>query len=199
MRFGNLRLVIEDQGLPVLKRPASVPAVSFWPEGKRRQVRRSAYCGPGIGVRAVLECSAIDFLCKVDKQRPIGAQIRTPIIYLSVELLAWFKDIRIRIPLDDLDPIGRTSAEDNRCGRFSRKEDRDASGDSPSLALLGYFHVFHVSLRCDRLNCYFPNWLTKKSAMVWLASMASGRRGSYQKAWGRASKTTRRASTPALR
>lgn len=52
-----------------------------------------------------------------------------------------------------------------------------------------------TSRQCAHLLTCF----TKKSAMMWLASWASGSRGSYQKACGSASKTTSRASTPALR
>ena len=49
-----------------------------------------------------------------------------------------------------------------------------------------------------RVHSYLLNCFTKKSAMMWLASIASGNLESYQKAWVSASKTTSRASTPAL-
>ena len=53
----------------------------------------------------------------------------------------------------------------------------------------------------DQTNAgaYLFNCCTKKSAIMWLASIASGSVESYQKACGRASKTTSRASTPAFR
>ena len=50
--------------------------------------------------------------------------------------------------------------------------------------------VYHRPLILQR-EVYFLNCCTKKSAIILLASMASGSMESYQKAWARASKTTR--------
>src|SRR5262249_44666279 len=122
MWSGLVWAMIEQQRSVVYEKPATCPAVPFWPQRKRGQEGRPADCRPGISVKLVLHSASVDFTGEINQQVAVWRKIAPPFVDPAFEPLAVLKLIRVGVPEDESHPIGWPTPEDH-CARRTPRED----------------------------------------------------------------------------
>src|SRR5437660_10023724 len=100
-----------------------MPAIPFWPEGKCGEIWRLADCCPGIRVFAVRDCFSVELVRKINEQRSVGRQIRTPDINVTAKPLAGLEFIVFCVPKNQLYPLAWPSAKNHSDRGLSGQKD----------------------------------------------------------------------------
>src|SRR5258707_13705220 len=125
MRCDLKRRVIEPDGFFFPKQAPAAPAVTFGPERQCREIWRFADRCPGICI--VWFDVTVQFLRKIDEQRPVGRNIAAPFIDSSMKPLPVLERIIIRMPQDQLKPVRRTTPQNYCFDGFTGKDNQEAS------------------------------------------------------------------------